>query len=113
MLDERVADICAERDRAAFSFWLGDCRSARMFDEKFWPYSLAGVPNSTAATAGCSHHAGMLIGAPAFPIEVSFVLAYIISRVSEKLPSWAAVPSRNPTLMTCQTAELARPKATE
>jgi len=52
------------------------------------------------------------MGAVISPIGVSFVLAYVILRTRDKMPSWAAVPSRNPTLMTCQTAELARPKAT-
>jgi hypothetical protein len=45
--------------------------------------------------------------------DLSLAVAYIIWRAGQNVASWTKVPSRNPTLMTCQTAELARPKATE
>lgn len=37
----------------------------------------------------------------------------LIWHAAKSVASWAKVPSRNPTLLTCLTAELARPRATE
>ena len=37
----------------------------------------------------------------------------LIWHAAKSVAGWAKVPSRNPTLLTCLTAELARPRATE
>ena len=41
------------------------------------------------------------------------VILYMIWHKAKNSPRWARVPSRNPTLMTCQTADIARPRITE
>jgi len=76
-------------------------------------YSPACVLNGTAAAAECFHDAGMLSGAAILSLGLSLAFTYIVSRAGNKVASWAKVPSRNPKLMTCQTAELARPQSTE
>ena len=38
---------------------------------------------------------------------------FLIWRALKGIASWARVPSRNSTLLTCLTAELARPRVTE
>jgi hypothetical protein len=55
----------------------------------------------------------MLSGVVIVSLGLPVTIAYVIWHAGKRVASWARVPSRNPTLMTCQTADVARPRANE
>jgi hypothetical protein len=64
-------------------------------------------------TAGEVLSSLMLSGVVVLSLGLPATIVLIIWHAAKSVAAWAKVPSRNPTLLTCQTAELARPQATE
>lgn len=64
-------------------------------------------------TAGDVLSSVMLSSLMVLSIGLPVTIVFIVWHAGKSVASWARVPTRNPTLLTCQTAELARPQATE
>lgn len=64
-------------------------------------------------TAGEVLSSVMLSSVVVLSLGLPVTIVFIVLHAGKSVASWARVPSRDSTLLTCQTAELARPQTTE